>query len=184
MEEQTYTMDLNEKAPIYGGYFNWKTGLLTITHWAFQPTSGTLDSSNPYGTTTTGIPYLKGSVGLDYKYKYNGEVVINNDYNFIFSSGTAPSQIPAVRFVESGVNYFIYNEEYTSKEVAMEKLDASGMIIYYELRTPITIQYEVPPISLVLSKGENTFETNADEIELVYIADTKLYLDKLLSANS
>ena len=66
----------------------------------------------------------------------------------------------------------------------MEKLDASGMIIYYELRTPITIQYEVPSVSLVLSKGENTFETNADEIELVYIADTKLYLDKLLSVNS
>ena len=56
----------------------------------------------------------------------------------------------------------------------------SGVQLCYELATPTALTLD--PATLSTLKGQNNVWSDGDSVEMTYIADPKLYIDKKITA--
>ena len=61
-------------------------------------------------------------------------------------------------------------------------LSSNNMVVVYPLATPATVQ--LTPEEVTLLKGDNVITTDADNVDVEYSADIKLYIDKMLGTSS
>lgn len=78
----------------------------------------------------------------------------------------------------TGKNVDIIDNSYS--DAATFKTAMSGAQLCYELATPITVQLTPEQLTTVL--GQNNVWSDADSVSVDYVADTKLYVQKVISA--
>lgn len=179
---ETLSADLPET--VYGGTINWTTGVLTIDSHAIQLTGNERWTSEYFNNATrfstkdgiaAGI-LLDGNVGADAAcshYQYGRNPIASNDVDKVIA-------------LYSKYSYpYIRDDSFTTVEELVAYLKAQAAAgtpvqIVYKLAEPRTIQ--LTPQQLDMLNGVNNVWSDSGDTSLVYIADTKLYIDNAIAA--
>lgn len=160
--------DITFPSPIYGGIPDVVRGKMVVNYIRYDLIG---DNVLAYGTASTGVPYVRAAISSIMK--TNG-VLLAEKYPTVTS---APSQGSTGVRINNGDNLYVYDETFTSQDVAKGILNTNPVAIVYELATP----YEVDIDSSVLMSlyGINTIRSDANgDIEVEYRADTGLFLKR------
>ena len=175
---QTLTADLPET--VYGGDKNWGTGVLTDS-WAYYEMDGTenikLDVINKHNrfsiSPKTSLPK---EIGWERDQKSShfvadGTPVGVNDKNMSVS-------------VYNGYIYLRYDEMTTVDDLKAylveQKSAGTPVTVAYKVKEPRIIQ--LTPQQLSMLRGTNNVWSDCGDTSLVYVADTKMYIDQKLAA--
>ena len=163
---------------VYGGTVDVTSGTVTVDRAMVD--LGSLTWSNYL--TSTKMLYMSAPSDFD--------VTLDSGYARFISSEYPTITRAQVGSVSSGVgidgngNYlFVVNntgawDSFTS--VAEAKATLSGVQLCYELAQPLTVQLTPEQLTTVL--GQNNVWSDADSVSVDYVADTKLYIQKAISA--
>lgn len=177
--EATLSADLPEI--VYGGTLDWATGLLTITHFV-----QTLDGTETWASTTAGV-YSHSSGSLYAKTASTNQVAYHVCSHFkadrYRSSGNADNSC-----------YETNNNKLNIKCTSITTLAdwTAYLAAQAAAGTPVTIVWEYIPKyyttiqldsqALTLLKGSNALWSDTGDTSVVYIADTKMYIDNAIAA--
>lgn len=97
------------------------------------------------------------------------------------------SSYPVVSQIQGGtdkslfftVGGYVYIKDTRYSDAATFKAAMSGVQLCYELATPLT--YQLSPHELKTLKGQNHVWSDAGDVDLTYVADTKLYIDNKIA---
>ena len=180
---QTYTIDLD--GTVYGGTLDVTTGVLTVAYgYKTYGSSLTWSISDAWGHANTAVFYASApDTSVNYKNDtYNPMLccnilpvmsrndLYNSDANGFGYSGQPYSGIPTVRISKSiasdasAFNTWIANNPIT---------------VVCELVTPQTIQLTAQEVRTLL--GQNNVFADCGDTTVEYRADTKLYIQKVIS---
>ena len=168
---QTLTADLPET--VYGGTLDWGTGVLTVDMVKLTGFSGF--GGVVFGLNGKGIPYL--DMRIISAPVIDGGVFCNS-YKIVraYTNGDAASG--NVRVYKTAIT--VYDERFTDAENAKQLLQDEGFELVYKIIAPYTIQ--LTPRQLSTLKGINNVWSDAGETEVTYAADSKMYIDNLVTA--
>lgn len=170
---QPLTADLPET--VYGGTLDWGTGVLTVTHKQ---------------SIITGVYELYTSVSEGYiggRSTYSSMAI--NSRNNGYCDKLLPVMSPtnaAFACITFGANnnsiYIVLPTEVagTTLETLNAYLAENPLTVVYPLAEPYTIQ--LTPQQLSVLRGTNNLWSDTGDTDLVYVADTKLYIDQKLAA--
>ena len=170
---QTVTIDLNGTR--YGGTLDVLTGVLTVTH-GYASLNDTMKWQELTSSTAN--------------YRYNNEYSDRKKYNDSYA-GVICSCLPIAsgqptygRWLSATSNYFgIRNTTGTLTLDEVKALATANQIqICYELAEQITVQLTPQQVTSLL--GVNHISADCGDLEVVYRADTKLYIDSLTEPDS
>lgn len=164
---QTLTAELPET--VYSGTLDWVTGVLTITHGYMVFDGSKIDK---YQVSSAGIPNVVTAK------EYDTTTATKDMYSSHYAEFGQAGRDKSIRVLNRAIH--IYDTRFTSKDVAVDLLDASPVQIIYPLTTPYTIQ--LTPQQLNLLKGVNNVWSTTGDTDLTYVADTKLYIEQQLAA--
>ena len=171
---QQITVQLGQT--VYGGTVDVTTGEMVVTH-AAQTFDSTSDVS--YAPTGQGVPrYTISNIGMKSGNRQSG---LCNMFPVSTSVVTDKTHI-----LLGGGNAVIYIMDYeeligaTSTDAFKTWLASNTLTIYYPLAEPLTIQLTPEQLTTVL--GTNNVWSDADSVSVDYVADTKLYIQKAISA--
>lgn len=167
---QTLTAPLPDT--VYGGTLDWKTGVLTVTHE--RNTMDTL-TAKTYGVTNTGLPYVDLHLP-SYPYTRQDSKTVSNAY--VWSSVATAGQHGYIRTYENALT--LYDDRFTDLSEAVRILEEMEFEAIVNLRTTYTIQ--LTPQQIETLKGTNNVWSDCGDTSLVYVADTKMYIDKQINA--
>ena len=161
---QTYPISWQTEAgTVYGGNLDVVSGVLTVDRASVD--MGTL----AWRYFTSGDYFY---VPVDGKALGNQNVISSI---YATSSGSATSQMTDYQIKGHATSNTVYvkDSRYTAAEDLTTAL--SGQTMVYELATPQT--YQLTPTEVRTLLGGNTIYTDAGDVSVDYIADTKLYID-------
>lgn len=164
---QTVTIDLNGTR--YGGTLDVTTGVLTVT-WG----TITLDGSESWqGTPSTGW-YTDMHTLKKYKSNYVGAIyadklVTGREQGAISGYYDNSDAYPTQNWL------YYYKNTFTTASEAKSYFQTNPTQIVYELATPTTIQLTPTQVKTLL--GYNNISSTGT-VDVIYHADTKLYIDK------
>lgn len=178
VNDDVFSIDFpTEAGTVYGGTLDVTTGVLTVDramvdlgdqNWQYD-TSTEHPSFWAYGLGTLIKPVpdnnTKGNI-ICTMYK---TITANEGFSGTETIGACLNTSP--RFI-------IYDPNYSS--VSAFKTAVTGQKLVYELNTPQTYQLTPQEVSTVL--GQNNIFADTGNVTVQYRADTKLYIDKVLSA--
>lgn len=165
--DQILTADLPET--VYGGSLNWGTGVLTV-EWLATKVSNLTWKNGGDGTFYIDSLYTKRA----------GAKIMCDAYKTIadyVSVATMPDATIKGRDNSLQVIYIRDRRFSTAAEFAAAMGDA---VIAYECNAPRTIQ--LAPQQLDMLKGANNVHSSTGNVSIVYVADTKLYIDNRIAA--
>jgi len=164
----TYPISWSDEAgTVYGGYLDVLSGLLTVTHelkaiselsWTQHPTNTIV-----FYTTVSGKAYGVSNIMSD-AFSVTGDSVTS------MTAGTMRG------LANNAVVYIAANSTDATDFVN----DYGTNQLLYELATPQTYQLTPAEVTSLLGANNVWVDTNGD-VELTYIADTKLYIDKVIA---
>lgn len=168
-EAQTIATNLPET--VYDGSLDWTTGILTV-----DCALATFDGSSvvSYGVASTGMPYI--TLPLPPNMNSNWKLICSSNYKIFVNS--PPTNEGGIRVVAGYV--YIYDARFTDIDTAKSILDTEKPQAVYEIAEPYTIQ--LTPQQLPLLKGTNNVWSNSGDTAISYVADTKMYIDGLISS--
>lgn len=173
---QTLTADLPEA--VYGGTLDWGTGVLTVTRGMYTITGdegwalGTQYSANGirYDAVASRIAIAISSDGseLSTHYPNNGENALGSWCN------SSPLGL--------GLRIQWHYDTVEELIAYLQAQYAAGtpVQVAYTLLNPYTIQ--LTPQQLEMLRGTNNLRSDTGDTDLVYVADTKLYIDQAIEA--
>lgn len=180
---QGVTLSAATPQAVYGGSLNWTTGVLTVTHVGKALRAA--DVSYKYGTSMTGwqtscfvttedtslAPGRLTSICSHFK----------NTHDTAYTAGSAKHGIYSDHPTLTR-KYFAWGDPdatVTDFQAWLEEQYAAGtpVTVVYLLQEPHTIQ--LAPQQLDLLKGCNSLWSDAGDTALTFIADTRLYIDKV-----
>ena len=178
-DKQSLTADLPET--VYGGTLDWTTGLLTVTHeaisydgteeWTFAPTN--------HVCSLNGMP---------------SRLLIGNQEVYHICShyrprkyATGASQTDKSCYTLNTTTLMVKDTSLTSLEdwtayLASQAAAGTPMTIVWQLKPARYVTHQLTPQQLDMLKGCNAVWSDAGETSVVYIADTKLYIDNAVAA--
>ena len=171
----------DEAGTVYGGTLDVTTGLLTVTHGIVEY-DGSADES-----------WTKGG-GANECYIRNDAVKRFADYRGqMFCDKLATYKHNDNLVAQYGISGYVDNETYLSQNwlyvhltnttltVADLKtwLQSNPITVCYPLATPQT--YQLTPQAVLTILGQNNIWADTGDVEVAYVADTKLYIDKVLT---
>ena len=180
---QTLTADLPET--VYGGTLDWTTGELLVTYERvvlrgtedWKAVTGSV--ANPYFfyILSPGHDRLIPGTGLcsHWQTVYISSANANIGYHPANSAAGDTRIIIRPDNVEVTINVAPWRD-YLAEQYAV----GTPVTITYELATPYTIQ--LTPQQLDMLKGANNVWSACGDTSLVYVADTKLYIDNQIAA--
>lgn len=167
---------LNAALPetVYGGYLDWTTGLLTVTHGLFV-----LDGTEAWGGGDSGSLYylLQGlpragvSAVPPMCSHYPGADVYHTSQEGVQATPTKV-WLRDRRFVADAAGLQAWFAEQAAAGTPVQ--------IVYQLAEPYTIQLD--PQTLDMLKGNNAVWSDCGDTAVSYVADTKLYIDNKFTA--
>ncbi len=166
----TYTVSWQTEAgTVYGGTIDLTTGVLTVD--TAEINLGTLDytkySISQGNLFRAQLPDVKRNTDADNVPNFVCSEYPTKSYNG--RTDISVSQALNVSVVD------IINNNYN--DPAVFKSAVNGTQLVYELATPIT--YQLTPTEVELLLGANNVWADTGDIEVTYVADTKLYIDKM-----
>lgn len=174
--KQTLTATLPET--VYGGSLDWTTGVLTVTHHQYTLTGDEGWKSN--GSTNQGQFFasklLTGCEGINaYTATISSHYRTANAY-----AGKADKSMQV-----SGATVWLVDVGFTSADalkgyLAAQAAAGTPVTLVYQLATPYTIQ--LTPQQLDMLKGEDHVWSDSGDTSVVYVADTKMYIDNKFTA--
>lgn len=171
---QTVTIDLN--GTIYGGTLDVVTGVLTVTQGIY-----TITSSLTFGglyTAGNGVKRLVSS-----NYIAGAHAIMCDKYKAYYTQNNiSDSTLDSIAITSDG-RFVITSTLIQSASTAADAksaLFADGNIeLVYELATPTTVQLTPQEVTSLL--GENNIFADTGNVDVIYRADTKLYIDKKIA---
>ena len=155
---------------VYAGTLDVTTGLLTVTY-RMQEFRGDNLANVVVGSIRLN---LSASDYGDYSQRNK---IICDQYSKIV---TAKPTYPAVRLMNTGSTFYIYDEErFTSIETARSILNENPVHVLYPLLTPKT--YQLTPAEVRTLLGENRIWTDAGDVTVAYRADPTMYINKKIA---
>lgn len=165
---------------VYGGMLDWTTGMLTVTHFAMV-----YNGSEAWEATTAGTAYKlpNGVPGT--------ALVANHEYHHLCSH-YRPTHYKDVQ--DDKTCFSLNSSNLIVKDTSIGLLDSFKAFLAAQAAagTPMTIVWQLKPANyttlqldpqtLDMLKGYNTVWSDAGETSLVYIADTKMYIDNAVAA--
>ena len=161
---------------VYGGTLDVTTGLLTVTHaycdlgdvdWLYSSVAG----HERFGFDTPSQAKAP-STASD---KAN---IICSMYGTITANDTYQHTKVGIAMTTNGYRTYVYDPRYT--DVTTFKAAMSGVDFVYELATPQT--YQLTPQTVTTILGQNNIWADTGDVEVSYVADTKLYIDNVIAA--
>ena len=165
---------------VYGGTLDWTSGLLTVTHFA-----QTFNGSEAWEETTGGVVY-KLPLAVP------GVAQVSNTSYSHLCSHYKPTYYKDVQ--DDKTCYTLNNSNLMVKDTTIGSLDsfktylaaqaAAGtpMTIVWELKPANRTTLQLAPQTLDLLKGYNAVWSDTGDTSLVYVADTKMYIDNAIAA--
>lgn len=159
---------------VYGGSLDWTTGVLTVTH-----ISQTLDGTEAWS-------------GSDGVYKVDNRAVqeramVDNNFAYHLCSHYKPVKYSADQ--ADLTCYTLNNTELRIKDTARGTLDdfkaflaGTPVTLLWPLKPAYYTTIQLTPQQLDMIKGHNTVWSDSGDTSLVYVADTKLYIDNAIAA--
>lgn len=167
-EAYTNPAVLTEALPetVYGGSLNWNTGILTV---------------DTIKATAEDITYFGTKIGDNKTYWVTMEKAAVPGNNVICSHlyGNPYSANNGV-WVNSGKAIIMRNDALTTVEAWKAWLVNENVEFVYKIDVPYTIQ--LSPQQLDLLRGYNAIWSDSGRTSVLYIADTKLYIDSKFDA--
>ena len=164
-QDQSLTAELPET--IYGGELDWATGELTVTH-----AINIIDGSSAFN--------LNGATDDKSLFMYYPSPAkkagITNFKADIFRIGNQEVYTMSGRETSGGIEFALPVTVEQNVTAAKAWFAENPTQLVYELETPYTIQ--LTPQQLNMLKGTNNVWSDCGDTELVYVADTKLYIDQ------
>lgn len=181
--EAALTAALSET--VYGGTLDWTTGVLTVDSFAltYDGTEG-WDSSGTYfrigSVTDTRMNkiYQEKSSSL---YRYT----CSHYNNVSYGMSNKPDHCCYMYAGSKGKTLAIADNAYADVDswcayLAEQAAAGTPLTCVYKRQTPNTIQLD--PQTLTLLKGDNAIWSDCGDTSIVYVADTKLYIDNKFAA--
>ena len=173
-ENEVYTVFWQTEAgTVYGGTLDVTTGVLTVTKAMVTIGSLNWEWGNPgfYADISTKIRTV-APYSADYK-------LLCEEYNYQYDYGFATQNNRISDSTSYPMRVFIRDNRYIST-TAFKTAEGDKHILY-TLATPQTYQLSPTEVDTILGLN-NVWADTGDVISLVYRADTKLYIDRVLSA--
>lgn len=152
---------------IYGGSFDFVTGVLTVEWLKLNLSERYYD----YYETTSGHLF-RTTVIQGWDAKANTSNFYINTYRIT----TQAQRENLTASVSADGRLDIIDDNYSDSNSFKAALAEMGAVLVYHLATPQTIQLD--PAAFVIYDGDNVFFTDADNILISYAVDTKKYVDK------
>ena len=168
----THTIPLGQT--VYGGVVDCVSGVMTVNYYIF-----TLDGTeNAYGVGTSGgVRYFTWNV-LPHTSK-NTNATDTLLYSNMFESKTGVVVGHSYIIGNGTILVFVLPQDVTTSEEAHALFQNTNAQFALPLATPITIQ--LTPTEISTLQGNNNVWSDAGEVEVLYVADTGLYIDKKTS---
>lgn len=177
------TMTATLPETIYGGSLDWTTGLLTVTH-----IGQTLDGTEAWTDQGNGMTY-----------SYDNRAVQNNALTdnlraYHLCSHYKPAACKAAAAQADMTCYTLNSYQLVVKDTTAGTLDSfkSYLSAQATAGTPVTLMWplkaayystiQLTPQQLDMLKGYNTVWSDSGDTSLVYVADTKMYIDNAIAA--
>lgn len=164
--EGTALWHVTEELPeaVYGGTLDWTTGVLTVIPYVLMespvPTeAGVREASN-------GVKYVTVARAGDDKCSDSAKVLCSH-----YRTAVGLSTSGAIRYANG--QFFVYDDSATDDNYTT--LLEGVQILYPTAGDPKTIQ--LTPHQLTMLKGENSIWSSAGNTDVMYVVDTKLYID-------
>lgn len=164
----------DEAGTVYGGTLDVTTGLLTVDRASVVVSSLGLN----YNAPPTGHAYFYGTIADKVKPAIN-----DTEHPLMCSmlpyggAKYASSFTDLAVFQSANYNIYIVDDSCANK-AAYEAKYNNAQIVYY-LDTPTT--YQLTPQAVLTVLGTNNILADTGDVEVAYCADTKLYIDKVLT---
>ena len=171
--ETTHTTTLPQT--VYGGTLDVVSGVLTVTH-GFVTFNGTeswgWNSGNSLGYCT-----VPNCIITDATTQYN---IYTKNNMFTDISWAWRNTVDGVVGVYYGGSYiFLKYSQFTSASDIQTFLANNNLQVCYPLQTPQT--YQLTPTQIDSLLGSNNVWADSGDVTVEYIADTKLYIQKVIS---
>ena len=159
---------------VYGGVFDWETGILTVTHKIIQLTGGEL--WNAYGDNGGYRMGLESALNKEGQMCWCSHLPSHTDRTPIYRGETGcyvgyANTDPALLLLsatKAGISD-------VPKWLAEQYSAGTPVTIVYELAEPIIIQLTRREIKTL--KGTNILYSDCGKTAVIYTADTKIYID-------
>lgn len=163
----TYPISWEDEAgTVYGGTLDVTTGLLTVTHElkAISEFSWTQYQTNPivFYTTVSGKAFGVSNIMSD-AFSVTGASVSSMTAGTM--RGIATQAVVYIAANSTDPTDFVH--DYGTNQ------------LLYELATPQT--YQLTPQAVTTILGQNNIWADTGDVEVAYCADTKMYIDKMIS---
>lgn len=169
---------VNLPQTVYGGQVDVVSGVLTIDR-AYHAFNGTEDW-NKSGSALNGYYtyHLRDAVSADEKAKPYGTAI--SDKFELVKNATAYFQSYGKFLVDNAFNFNVNPSEGVTDVASFKTwLSTTPVEVCYELATPITIQLTPQEVSTLY--GPNTVYADSGDVAVEYPADTKLYINKVIT---
>ena len=159
------TVEIPLGQTVYGGTLEVTHGLLTVDRalvdlgtlgWFYDSTNSTFTSTEIKGNRS-GTPFVS-SIYLD-------------------AGAVSISVVTDMQGILRSNALYLKNSSYT--DAATFKAAMSGVQLCYELAQPVTVQLTAQQMTTLL--GQNNVWSDADSVAVDYVADTKLYITKVIA---
>lgn len=175
-DNTTYPISWEDEAgTVYGGTLDVTTGLLTVDMASVDLgtlTWGASSSANCFYASTA-PQYALGDVRM-----------LCSNYAYTGARTSAPyygddKTIQAFYRGNESSPRELYAHDSAYSTAAAFQTAMSGVQLVYELATPVT--YQLTPQAVLTILGQNNIWADTGDVEVSYVADTKMYIDKVLT---
>lgn len=167
---------------VYGGSFDWTTGVLTVTHRAKALRAADIGYKSSSVSVNTSCFVTKSDASLATGNLTSMCSHFKNTWGDAYQASTARHGIFSDHATQT-TKYFNWGEpDATVTDFGnwLEEQYAAGtpVTVVYLLKEPYTIQ--LTPQQLDLMRGYNYIWSDTGDMDFAYVVDTKMYIDKVV----
>lgn len=182
--QQGVTLTAQFPQNVYGGSFNWNTGLLTVTHVCRALRAADISYKSSSASVNTSCFVTKPDASLATGNLTSMCSHFKNTWGDAYQASTARHGIFSDHATQT-TKYFNWGEpDATVTDFGnwLEEQYAAGtpVTLCTLLKEPYTIQ--LTPQQLDMLKGYNYIWSDTGDMVFTYIADTKMYIDNAIAA--
>lgn len=151
------------------------SGKLVITSKCITGDAFTWAKNTTYNCFSTTVSDKKPGTGYNSETQLPDGTLVSNKYIVRYET-LANITNGTIRGHATNTNLYIRDDSYNSDATAFNN-DASNIQIFYELATPVTYSFTAQQIRSLLGEN-NLWADSSNVLNVVYYADTKMYIDE------
>ena len=169
----TYTISLSSAGTVYGGTLDVSTGVLTVDRAMVDLGTLTWTRDTVWQRFYASVSNSYSPAAVDV---YHG---ISSIYKAIRFNDMTDITQDGIMAMSSGKNLTVRNLALMENNATAFKTAMSGQTLVYELATPTTVQLTAQQLTTLV--GQNNIFADCGNVDVDYVADTKLYIAKMIA---